>query len=174
MKLCCIYNKIIIRIQFMDLRELIKETLDEHLNKSLIIKEPVELSESLKYHVDNELTLANNIFNSYSEIYFDLINEVRSLWKQGKITLNEEDTSIVESDLGKKVSIKGELIYLDAPFIFENDINKFSVYVRLQNNQVKKILFENKIVSGCRGNKNRTTPKYWKCNLGRYIKQLGI
>jgi hypothetical protein len=61
----------------MDLRELIKETLDEHLNKSLIIKEPVELSESLKYHVDNELTLANNIFNSYSEIYFDLINEVR-------------------------------------------------------------------------------------------------
>jgi hypothetical protein len=60
----------------MDLRELIKETLEDHLNKSLIIKESVELSESLKYHVDNELTLSNNIFNSYSEIYFDLINEV--------------------------------------------------------------------------------------------------
>ena len=31
----------------MDLRELIKETLEDHLNKSLIIKEPVELSESV-------------------------------------------------------------------------------------------------------------------------------
>jgi predicted glycosyl hydrolase (DUF1957 family) len=85
----------------MDLRELIKETLEEHLNKSLIIKESVEVSQSLKYHVDNELTLTNNIFRAYSESYFDLVNEVRKLWEEGKIDLNEEDTLMVESDLGK-------------------------------------------------------------------------
>ena len=168
MKLCGIYNKINIRIQFMDLRELIKETLEEHLNKSLIIKESVELSESLKYHIDNELTLTNNIFRAYSESYFDLVNEVRRLWEAGKIELNEEDTLMVESDLGKKVMIKGQLIYLDAPFVNEDEneeevleeakhrgknvkLNKpfrtsggpkkFAVYVKSKSGGIKKVSF---------------------------------
>jgi hypothetical protein len=148
----------------MDLRELIKETLEEHLNKSLIIKESVELSEALKYHVDNELTLTNNIFRAYSESYFDLVNEVRRLWEAGKINLNEEDTLMVESDLGKKVMIKGQLIYLDAPFVNEDEVleeakhrgknvklnkpfrtsggpKKFSVYVKSPSGGIKKVSF---------------------------------
>ena len=148
----------------MDLRELIKETLEEHLNKSLIIKESVELSEALKYHVDNELTLTNNIFRAYSESYFDLVNEVRRLWEAGKIKLNEEDTLMVESDLGKKVMIKGQLIYLDAPFVNEDEVleeakhrgknvklgkpfrtpggpKKFAVYVKSPGGGVKKVTF---------------------------------
>ena len=148
----------------MDLRELIKETLEEHLNKSLIIKESVELSEALKYHVDNELTLTNNIFRAYSESYFDLVNEVRRLWEAGKIKLNEEDTLMVESDLGKKVMIKGQLIYLDAPFVNEDEVleeakhrgknvklnkpfrtsggpKKFAVYVKSPSGGIKKVSF---------------------------------
>jgi hypothetical protein len=148
----------------MDLRELIKETLEDHLNKSLIIKESVELSEALKYHVDNELTLTNNIFRAYSESYFDLVNEVRRLWEAGKIKLNEEDTLMVESDLGKKVMIKGQLIYLDAPFVNEDEVleeakhrgknvklnkpfrtsggpKKFSVYVKSPSGGIKKVSF---------------------------------
>jgi hypothetical protein len=148
----------------MDLRELIKETLEDHLNKSLIIKESVELSEALKYHVDNELTLTNNIFRAYSESYFDLVNEVRRLWEAGKIELNEEDTLMVESDLGKKVMIKGQLIYLDAPFVNEDEVleeakhrgknvklnkpfrtsggpKKFSVYVKSKSGGIKKVSF---------------------------------
>jgi hypothetical protein len=148
----------------MDLRELIKETLEDHLNKSLIIKESVELSEALKYHVDNELTLTNNIFRAYSESYFDLVNEVRRLWEAGKIELNEEDTLMVESDLGKKVMIKGQLIYLDAPFVNEDEVleeakhrgknvklnkpfrtsggpKKFSVYVKSPSGGIKKVSF---------------------------------
>jgi hypothetical protein len=148
----------------MDLRELIKETLEDHLNKSLIIKESVELSEALKYHVDNELTLTNNIFRAYSESYFDLVNEVRRLWEAGKIKLNEEDTLMVESDLGKKVMIKGQLIYLDAPFVNEDEVleeakhrgknvklnkpfrtsggpKKFAVYVKSPSGGIKKVSF---------------------------------
>lgn len=148
----------------MNLRELIKETLEDHLNKSLIIKESVELSEALKYHVDNELTLTNNIFRAYSESYFDLVNEVRRLWEAGKIDLNEEDTLMVESDLGKKVMIKGQLIYLDAPFVNEEEVleeakhrgknvklnkpfrtsggpKKFAVYVKSKSGGIKKVSF---------------------------------
>ena len=40
----------------MDLRKIIRETLEEHLDKSLILKEEVEISDALRYHVENGLT----------------------------------------------------------------------------------------------------------------------
>ena len=105
-----------------NLREIIRESLESYLDKTLIIKdESTEISESLKYHIENGLSLTNNIFRVYSQGYFDLVNEVRELWKKNKISLNEEDTLMVESDLGKRVKIGEEIIYLDAPFMLEED-----------------------------------------------------
>ena len=152
----------------MNLRELIKETLESHLDKTLVLKENVNISESLKYHIDNGLSLTDNIFRVYSEGYFDLVNEVRELYNEGKIKLNEEDRLMVESDLGKKVKIGNEIIYLDAPYIAETETEedilaeakhhgknvklgkpfrtpggpkKFAVYVRSGNGGVKKVTF---------------------------------
>jgi hypothetical protein len=153
----------------MNLRELIKEALEDHLDKSLIVKESVEMSDALKYHVDNELTLTNNIFRVYSEGYFNLVNEVRTLWENGQIELNEEDTLMVESDLGKKIVVNGKLVYLDAPFVYEDEeyedeilgeakhrgknvkLNKpfrtsggpkkFAVYVKSKSGNIKKVTF---------------------------------
>jgi len=148
-----------------DLKKLIKEALDEQLDKSLILKGRAMVSESLQYHIDNGLTLTNNIFRAYSESYFDLVNEVRELWEDGLIKLNEEDTLMVESDLGKRVKIGEEIVYLDAPFDIENEEvleeakhrgknvklgkpfrtpggpKKFAVYVKSKNGGVKKVTF---------------------------------
>lgn len=152
----------------MDIRSLIKEVLESHLDKSLILKEDVEISDALKYHIDNGLTLTNNVFRVYSEGYFNLVNEVRKLYNEGLIDLNEEDTLMVESDLGLQVEKGDELIYLDAPFILEyedeEDIlqeakhrgknvklnkpfrtpggpKKFAVYVKTPGGGVKKVTF---------------------------------
>ena len=73
------------------------------------------VSESLKYHLDNEIPLYDNIFRIYSEEYFNLINEVRDLYKQNKIILNKVDKALVESDLGRKVNVQGTYVYLDVP-----------------------------------------------------------
>lgn len=151
-----------------NLKSIIKEALQEHLDKSLILKGRAVVSEALQYHIDNNLTLTNNIFRAYSEGYFDLVNEVRELWEDGLIKLNEEDTLMVESDLGKKVKIGDELIYLDAPFISETwsdeevleeakhrgknvklgkpfrtsgGPKKFAVYVKSKSGGVKKVSF---------------------------------
>lgn len=152
-----------------NLREIIKEALEEHLDKSLILKENVQVSDALQYHIDNELTLTNNVFRVYSNGYFDLVNEVRELWKDGKIELNEEDTLMVESNLGEKIKVRGEIVYLDAPFIEESEdenqdnlneakhrgknvkLNKpfrtpggpkkFAVYVKTPGGNVKKVTF---------------------------------
>jgi hypothetical protein len=152
----------------MNLRRIIKEALEERLDKTLVLTESVKISDALQYHIENGLTLTDNIFRVYSEGYFDLVNEVRKLYETGKIKLNEEDTLMVESDLGKKVKIGKEYIYLDAPFISEieteEDIiieakhrgknvklnkpfrtpggpKKFAVYVKTPSGGIKKVTF---------------------------------
>jgi hypothetical protein len=151
-----------------NLRELIKEALEKQINKSLILKEEGDISDALKYHIENGLTLTNNVFRVYSEGYFELVNEVRELWEEGKIDLNEEDTLMVESDLGIKVKIGKEYVYLDAPYISETETEedilaeakhkgknvnlgkpfrtpggpkKFAVYVRKPGGGIKKVTF---------------------------------
>jgi len=151
-----------------NIKEIIKEALQQHLDKSLILKIRAIVSESLQYHIDNDLTLTNNIFRVYSEGYFDLVNEVRELWEDGSIKLNEEDRLMVESDLGKRVKIGDEIVYLDAPYILEYETEedileeakhrgknvklgkpfrtsggpkKFAVYVKSKSGGVKKVTF---------------------------------
>lgn len=152
----------------MNLRELIKESLEQQLDKTLVLKEDVDVSEALKYHVNNGLSLTNNVFKVYSESYFDLVNEVRELYNEGIIDLNEKDRLMVESDLGKRIKIGNEIIYLDAPYIYETETEedilaeakfngkdvqlnkphktpggpkKFAVYVKNDTGGVKKVTF---------------------------------
>ena len=175
----------------MGLRELIKESLEQQLNKSLILRENSNVSDSLKYHIDNGLTLTNNIFRVYSEGYFDLVNEVRELFNDAKIDLNEEDRLMIESDLGIKVKIGKEYVYLDAPYIHESEEDilteskiprgdkKFAVYTKAKNGGVKKVTFNNsnsiiKESRMCSQKTDRTTAGYWSCNVGRFAKQLGL
>lgn len=151
-----------------NLRNIIKETLMSHLDKTLVLTEDVEVSKELQYHINEGLSLTNNIFRAYSQKYFDLVNEVRKLWNEGKIQLNEEDKMMVESDLGVKVKIGEEYVYLDAPFIYETETEedileeakhrgknvklnkpfrtpggpkKFAVYVKTPGGGVKKVTF---------------------------------
>lgn len=150
-----------------NLRDLIMEALENYKEPTLIVKENTDISDELKYHVENKLSLTNNIFRAYSEKYFDLINEVRALYDSGLIELNEEDTEMVKSDTGLFVEIDGEKVYLDAPYIEESyeeqtlsevkhhgkNVNlgkpfrtpggpkKFAVYVRKPGGGIKKVTF---------------------------------
>lgn len=151
-----------------NLKEIIRKVLEEHVEKTLVLTDQVEISEALQYHIDNQMSLTNNVFRVYSEKYFDLVNEVRTLWEKGSIKLNEEDTLMVESDLGIKVKVNGEYIYLDAPYIEETwsdeevleeakhrgknvklgkpfrtsgGPKKFAVYVKSKSGGVKKVTF---------------------------------
>ena len=152
----------------MNLRELIKEALETQLDRTLVLKENTNISDALKYHIDNGMSLTDNVFRVYSESYFDLVNEVRELYNEGKIDLNEEDRLMVESDLGRKVKIGKEYIYLDAPYVYETETEedilaeakhhgknvnlgkpfrtpggpkKFAVYVKSKTGGIKKVTF---------------------------------
>ena len=149
-----------------EIKEILIEYVEQLQSPSLFLKERVNVSPELKYHVDNNLTLTNNIYRVYSEGYFRLVNEVRDLYENGDIILNEEDRLMVQSDLGRIVVIDGREIYLDAPFevIEEEDVleeakhrgknvklnkpfrtsggpKKFAVYVKSNSGGIKKVSF---------------------------------
>lgn len=147
----------------MDIKKILLEYVENLEEPTLVLKESVEVSDHLQYHIENNLSLTNNVFRAYSKGYFNLVNEVRNLWEKELISLNEEDTLMVESDLGRIVEINGEEIYLDAPFELEDtlseaeyrgrnvDLNKpfrtpggpkkFAVYVKSPKGNVKKVTF---------------------------------
>jgi hypothetical protein len=149
-----------------NITKIIKENLEKYSNRTLVLKKKVKISEELEYHINENLTLTNNVFMVYSKKYFDLINEVRDLWMQDLIYLNEEDEQMVMSDTGKVALFEGEMVYLDAPIIEDEDFDflneaehrgkkvnlgrpfrtpggpkKFAVYVKTPGGGVKKVTF---------------------------------
>lgn len=167
----------------LDIKNILREYVEDLQEPTLVLKEGVEVSEHLQYHIENKLSLTDNVFRAYSNGYFNLVNEVRELWEQGLISLNEEDTLMVESDLGKTAIFEGETIYLDAPvYLSEEEINeaeyrgrnvdlnkpfrtpggpkKFAVYVKSPKGNVKKVTFGD---PGLRvRNKNRKAAKSFR------------
>jgi len=145
-----------------NLTKIIKENLLKELNKTLVLLEDTKISEELQYHIENGLTLSNNVFKVYSEKYFDLINEVRDLWMHNLIQLNEEDEEIVLSDIGRIGLYEGKMVYLDAPIEddledlneakykgrtvtlnkpMQGDVKKFKVFVKNEKGNVIKVNF---------------------------------
>jgi len=96
-------------------KKLIKKILKEEFTEKP--KKQIVISEELKYHLNNNLKLYENVFRPYSKSFFNLINEVRNLHNQNLIELCEEDIELIESDLGTRVITEnGVKIYLDCPF----------------------------------------------------------
>ena len=77
------------------------------------------LSEGLRFHVDNEIDIADNIYRHGTTRYFRLVNEARELWSAGKIKLSEADVEIMESNLGEFIEYRGVKVPLDFPMYLE-------------------------------------------------------
>lgn len=91
-----------------------KEFINEE-NGHMKLLSDVKVSENLKYHISNKISLCENIFRIYSKSYFELINEVRSLYEEGLIEINDEDAELLETNIGKIAEYNGKKVYLDAP-----------------------------------------------------------
>ena len=108
------------------IKKLIHESLNNMVNKSMVITESnVLVSNELQYHIDNNLTLTENVFRTNSDKYFNLINEVRHLYNQGLIELNEDDRWMIGTNLGEKVRLSnGQEVWLDAPMTKDEEDRK--------------------------------------------------
>ena len=113
---------------------------------------------SLNYHLDNGLTLSENVYRYSSDRFIQLFAEARDAWRDGYIQLNEEDAELLEStDIGEYGLFEGAKVPLDLPMVDEAEYKgrevplnkpkrggpkKFFVYVKNpKTGNVKKVNF---------------------------------
>lgn len=134
------------------------------LGKQIELIESAEVSENLKYHLDNNIPIHQNVFRVYSEAWFSLIKEARDLYNKNILALDDEDAELVSTDVGEEVIFEGRNVFLDAPIPLEEDLvmeekskgrkhrlnspfrtpggpKKFAVYVKTSGGRVKKVTF---------------------------------
>lgn len=121
------------------------------------------ISEDLQYHIDNKMSITENVFRPGSDKYFDLIKEARQLFDNNQIELSELDTELYEStDIGRFTEYEGQIVPLDLPMETIEELNeaeykgrevklnypmrggtkKYHVYVKNpKTGKVKKIAF---------------------------------
>ena len=74
------------------------------------------ISESLEYHIVNDLGVDRNIYRPGSEEFFKLFKEVRELNKKGLYELNsDEKFYVLKTDIGDFGLYEGEYVPLDFP-----------------------------------------------------------
>lgn len=83
------------------------------------------ISENMKYHIDNNIPILENVFRPGSKAFYDLIKEARELFNERKIGFSEVDNEIFEeTDLGLFDYYEGELVPLDLPMENIEELNE--------------------------------------------------
>ena len=82
------------------------------------------ISENLSYHIDNNISLMENVFRIGSDAHLSMIKEARKLYSRGVLDLCEEDEALMETNLGEFALYENEIVPLDLPMI---QLNEFSM-----------------------------------------------
>lgn len=134
--------------------------IDTGLSENVLLNEDIQITSNLKYHLNKNLPLHENIFRYGSDAQLQLFKEARDLYNKGLLYLNSHDRWLVENtNIGEYGEYKGKLVALDVPMIEEGlneaeyhgkkvQLNKpkrggskkFYVYVK-DGDKVKKISF---------------------------------
>lgn len=162
------------------------------------------LNRAVEYHIENQLPIYENVFRAGTPMHFKLLETIKEMYDSGDYTpLNEDEESILATDIGKWDVYEDEYVPLDYPLFIEEkepELNKpkrggskkFYVYVRdPKTKNVKKVEWGD--TSGlklkiddpvarksfaarhrCDQQKDRTTAAYWACRTPYFSKQLGL
>lgn len=123
------------------------------------------ISESLMYHVNNNVPLTENVYRVYSEEFFKLYVEAKNLINNGSIEFFGDDLELLDTNIGEIGVYEGSEVYLDIPFVDGEEeylveakhrgrnvkLNKpfrtsggpkkFAVYVKTPGGTIKKVTF---------------------------------
>lgn len=121
----------------MSLKKLIQESLvnysildendcncgcEECNDKMSLLESKAPISEGLRYHIENGISLQENIYRIGSKKYLQLFAEARMLNEWGTIQLDENSRYLVENtDIGKFGYLEGKKVPLDLPMINEEE-----------------------------------------------------
>lgn len=79
------------------------------------------ISEGLKYHLDQNKSILENVFRPGSKSFYDLLEEVRNHFDKGNILLEGVDNEIyTETEIGRFDLYEGRVVPLDLPMLNED------------------------------------------------------
>ncbi len=82
------------------------------------------ISENLSYHIDNNISLMENVFRIGSDAHLSMIKEAKKLYSRGVLDLCEEDEALMETHIGEFDLYENEIIPLDLPMLNEEEIEE--------------------------------------------------
>lgn len=84
-----------------------------------------DISENIKYHFQNSISIIENIFRPGSDEFFNLLEEGRKLFETNGFNFNEFDRHLFENtDIGKFGYFRGQLVPLDLPMENFEELNE--------------------------------------------------
>ena len=86
---------------------------EESWSDPMELKEGTEISDDLRYHLDNNISLGESVFRYGSDKYVELCSEVKDLREKELINLNENDEKLLEDFTNQSIIIEGETILLN-------------------------------------------------------------
>ena len=149
-----------ITVDFSEIMETYSALRLKSLNEGNLV-----ISEGLTYHITKEKPLIENVYRIYSEKFFNLFNESRELLNKNLLEVFGEDYELLMTDIGQTGIYEGEEVYLDIPFILDEEEHlveakhrgrnvklnkpfrtpggpkKFAVYVKTPSGTIKKVTF---------------------------------
>lgn len=82
------------------------------------------LSEGLRYHIQNQVSLDDNVYRPGTREFFDLFNEARELWRRGLYEATESEYELFQSDIGEWAMYEGRMVPLDFPMWDEDSLSE--------------------------------------------------
>ena len=80
------------------------------------LKESVDLVESILYHMENDISLIENVYRPGSDKFFEMIKEAKRLYAEGNYTPADDfEKDLLQSDIGEKAIYEGKEVWLDFP-----------------------------------------------------------
>lgn len=149
------------------------ESIDTNLIQNVLrefIDVKQNISEDMRYHMDNNIPISENVFRPGSEKYFNIINEARKL-KQLGFYHNEEDSELLESDLGKYFKYNGLRLPLDYPLVKEDADKEMVDGIIDILNQVKDIKNREEIAKDMVSQFERENVDF---DLSNFMKSIGL
>ena len=73
----------------------------------------VKVSKELQYHIDNDISVVDNIYRPSSDMYFKILSEAKQV--KNIIKLSSQDSEILNTDIGEFAIYNGEKVPLDFP-----------------------------------------------------------
>lgn len=120
-----------------EIRELIKESLFKDI-KYILPDSEICISNNLKHHIDNNITLKENIFRPSSQAFNDLFSEARKLYLDKKLFASPDDEFLLETEIGETGQYRGFDVPLDLPMLNDDDpIHDLIYEAKYQGKEVK-------------------------------------